>query len=339
MRTRLAGLALAAVLGGAALPGPPRAAAPAAAPDRPRFDPHDIAYGPHPRQGLDLWLPAGEGPAPLVVWFHGGDFAAGDKREISLPIRNECYREGIAVASANYRLLRDGVHGPDFMRDGARAIQFLRSRAGEYGLDPARVAAAGDSAGGGIALWIAFHDDLADPGSEEPVLRESSRLAAAGGFRAQTSYDPIFVKQIIGGRPERHPALRAFFGPGLGALDAPASIALYRDASPLSFLSKDDPPVFLYYDGPRGRIPEGGPLADVVHHYNFGRALAERMGPLGIECELVHGEEIEAGGRLFGERFVPKEERLAAFLARRFARAEGPGPAGRDSPEADPPRN
>ena len=86
------------------------------------------------------------------------------------------------------------------------------SRRRRWGSTPRRIAACGNSAGAGISLWAGFHDDLADPGSADPVLRQSSRLACMGVVGAQTSYDPRFIKQTIGGRAHEHIALRPLFG-------------------------------------------------------------------------------------------------------------------------------
>src|SRR6185369_16131454 len=78
---------------------------------------------------------------------------------------------------------------PDILRDCARAVQFIRSNSKKWNIDPARIASFGSSAGAGTSVWLAFHDDLADPNSDDPVLRQSSRLAAAGSLDGQVSYD------------------------------------------------------------------------------------------------------------------------------------------------------
>jgi len=104
---------------------------------------------------------------------------------------------GISVASINYRLSEDAPF-PAPMLDSVRAVQFLRHHALDWNIDPQRVAASGASAGGGISLWIGFHDDLADPASPDPVARQSSRLSAMGVLGAQSSYDPRFIQKLIG---------------------------------------------------------------------------------------------------------------------------------------------
>jgi len=68
-------------------------------------------------------------------------------------------------------------HGP--LGDAARALQFVRSKAAEWNIDKTRIGATGGSAGACSSLWLAFHDDLADPKSSDPVARESTRLLCA----------------------------------------------------------------------------------------------------------------------------------------------------------------
>ena len=182
---------------------------------KPRPDFGNMRYGPHERNILDLWKAKPSGgldvATPVVIFFHGGGFRSGDKSSVPAGLLSRCLEAGISVASANYRLSHTAPY-PAPMLDGARAIQFMRSKAKELGIDPARIAGSGSSAGAGIALWVAFHDDLADPQSTDPVARQSSRLTCVGVDGAQTSYDPRFIKALIGGRAHEHPALPLFYG-------------------------------------------------------------------------------------------------------------------------------
>jgi acetyl esterase/lipase len=97
-------------------------------------------------------------------------------------------KEGISFASINYRLSDVGPY-PIMMEDAARCLQTIRHRAAEWNLDPKAVASYGGSAGAGISLWLAFHDDLSKPDSEDPIARESTRLVAAGTTNGQSTYD------------------------------------------------------------------------------------------------------------------------------------------------------
>src|SRR5262245_38879731 len=258
----------------------PKAGRPLPAPDV-----SNAAYGPHERNVLDLWKAKSDKPTPLVIFIHGGGFRAGDKSNLAPGLLAGCREAGISVAAINYRLSQHAPF-PAPMLDGARAVQFLRSRARDWNLDPARVAATGGSAGAGISLWLAFHDHLADPKSDAPVARQSTRLSSAAVLGAQVSYDPRWIKEKIGGRAHEHPALMPFYGLKADELDSPKAHKLYEEASAINYLTKDDPPVFLFYNEPKGPLPDDAQPGQGIHHPNFGVALKEKMDPLGIECVL-----------------------------------------------------
>ncbi len=155
---------------------------------KPKPDEADVAYGSHKRHVLDLWQAKSAKPTPLLIFIHGGGFRGGSKENLAPQLLDGCLKAGISVASINYRLSPE-VAFPAHYQDSARAIQFLRHKAKEWNLDPQRVAASGGSAGAGTSLWIGFHDDLADPKSDDPVLRQSTRLTcmAVLGRRAPTT--------------------------------------------------------------------------------------------------------------------------------------------------------
>ncbi len=261
-------------------------------PTKPSPDLADAQYGPHERNVLDIWKakPQGghSGPTPLVVYFHGGGFRRGNKSSVPAWLVRDCLDEGISVASANYRLSQTDAF-PAPMLDGARAIQYLRRNATELGIDPDRIAAAGNSAGAGIAMWVAFHDDLADPSSDDPVARCSSRLCCVGSDGGQTSYDPRFIKVLIGGRAHEHPALRPFYGIESDAeLDSPRIEQLFEEASPINYVTSDDPPGILFYAEPDAPVASNAKPGVGIHHPRFGKALKAKLDPLGIECTLRH---------------------------------------------------
>jgi acetyl esterase/lipase len=289
-------------------------------PAKPRPDEVDLRYGPHERNVLDVWQakpkPGETAPTPLVVFFHGGGFRSGDKSDVPAWLLSMCLDAGISVASANYRLSQTAPY-PAPMLDGARAIQFLRFEASELGIDPARIAVSGGSAGAGISLWIGFHDDLADPRSDDPVARQSSRVKAMGVIGAQTSYDPRFIKETIGGRAHEHPALRGFYGITSDAdLDSPRTHKLYEEASAINYVSADDPPAFMYYTEPNAPLPPEAKPGEGIHHPRFGTALKTRLDPLGIECILRHHND-------YAKRDDPNEAMfrdMTDFFKRVFAR-------------------
>src|SRR5262249_34910459 len=148
--------------------------APQPNPARPAPTHQDVKYGPHERNILDFWQAESKEPTPVLVSIHGGGFVQGDKN-VNPQLLKECLEAGISVAAINYRYSTQAI-APAPFRDGTRAIQFIRSKAKDWNLDPKRIAATGGSAGAGMSLWIGCHDDLADPKSDDPVLRQSTRL-------------------------------------------------------------------------------------------------------------------------------------------------------------------
>jgi acetyl esterase len=285
-----------------------------AQPSKPAPDVADEKYGPHGRNVLDLWKAKADRPTPLVVFIHGGGFRAGDKSNVSPLLIEHCLKAGISVASINYRLSQQAAF-PAPMLDGARAVQFLRSRAKEWNLDPKRVAATGGSAGAGISLWLAFKDDLADPKSKDPVERESTRLSCAGVFGAQSSYDPRWIKKIVGGRAHEHPALPPFFGLKAGDEDTPKAHKLYEQSSPINFVTAADPPVWLFYNEPKGPLPEDAKPGQGIHHPNFGVELKKKLDALKIECVLRHQDDYK--GKPMAQDAVHRD--LVAFFVKHLA--------------------
>ena len=175
----------------------PKAKAKASQPTRPPLPPThgNVPYGDHPRQVLDFYKAETEEPAPLVVFIHGGGWVNGDKYGIGAAFVKAFLDEGISVAAVNYRFVTQaqeaGIKPPVKwpLEDAARAIQFLRSKAGEWNIDPERVGATGGSAGACSSLWLALHDDMAKPDSPDPIARQSTRLtcAAVNGARRRST--------------------------------------------------------------------------------------------------------------------------------------------------------
>lgn len=168
------------------------AAGPTQVPVPPTFA--DVAYGHASLQTLDFWQAKTEKPAPLLVIIHGGGWVHGDKNT-GLGGNQRFLDRGISVASINYRLAPANPL-PSPVMDAARAVQFLRMKAKEWNLDARRVIAMGDSAGGCSALWLATHDDLANPTAVDPVERQSTRLLGAVALNAQTTIEPDKIREM-----------------------------------------------------------------------------------------------------------------------------------------------
>lgn len=253
----------------------------------------DVRYGPHDRNTLDLWLVESDEPAPLLICIHGGGFKGGDKRKYHTSVRliTDMHRAGISVAAINYRLTDGGKNPyPIPMLDGARAIQYLRHHAEQYRLDKTRFAATGGSAGGCMLLWLGLHDDLADPDSHDPVLRQSSRLQALAPNGGQSCLHlPTLLEWFQVESLVEHGGGRPLFGlPAEGEMDwTPELDKKAREASPITHLTKDDPPCYMSY-GANKPVTEKSPAGLWVHHPIMGLKLKEAMDNLGLECHVQY---------------------------------------------------
>lgn len=245
----------------------------------------NVRYGPHDRNVLDFWQAPAPGPAPLAIYIHGGGFRSGSKERISARALERLLAGGISVAAINYRFVPQHPL-PAAHHDARRALQFLRSRAREWNIDPRRIAAFGSSAGAQLAMYLAFHDDMARPASPDPVERHSTRLAAVATSGGQTTMDLEWWRRHIPGAAKFNRRLDTYFGAA-----TPAEIrAMVADISALSLVSRDDPPIYMSYAMAPGSPLPAGPAAAVqswiLHHVAFGQALEARMRALGLEVHL-----------------------------------------------------
>lgn len=256
----------------------------------------NVKYGPHERNVLDFWQAKASGPTPLFVHIHGGGWRSGDKSNVSVSLLNYLLEQGISVASINYRY-SEIARIPAPVHDAARAIQFLRSKAGEWKLDKQRVAAMGSSAGACTTLWLAYHDDLANPKSDDPVARESTRLTAGIGVSGQTSIDPEFIAGWVGDQVLEHGMISRAVG-ATNQAEVKARSAefrpLYREFSPINHVTRDDPPVLLVYPTP-SPLPAPDP-GKAIHHAIFGTKLKEKADAVGAPCTLVFADKPNQSG-------------------------------------------
>lgn len=252
----------------------------------------NIAYGPHPRNVLDLYQAMSDKPTPLVIYIHGGGFVGGNKDSVNPAMVKAANEMGISVSSLHYRFVNGAdVIFPAPQQDCARALQFLRSKAAEWNIDPKRVACYGGSAGAGISMWLGFHEDLADPNNADLVARQSTRIAAIGTMGGQGTYDPIKIKGLIGGRAWEHPSIFKVYG--LKNTDealrpTPQMQMLYDECSAITHLTKDDAPLYMIYSEPDVVPPADAKPGEFIHHPNFGKQLKKAMDDLDIENVYVH---------------------------------------------------
>lgn len=240
----------------------------------------DVEFlGPGRTERLDLYLPASVKPNerfPGIVIIHGGGWLSGDKfasREQN--IGTTLVRAGYVCASINYALASEGhPTWPRNVQDCKTAVQFLRKYAERYHVDPDHIGVIGGSAGGHLAAMLALvgpQDGLEPPG---PYAGISSRVQAAVVMygitdlltRKRTKPDgtPIDESLADGGSPTML---------GAGRTENPR---LWAAASPVSHVTRDDPPVFILHG-----------TADATVDYNQAVELDKKLRATGVESQLL----------------------------------------------------
>jgi acetyl esterase/lipase len=229
-----------------------------------------LAYGPDPSQAVDLYLPHPwpEGrPRCAVVFFHGGRWSYGSRREYRF-VAQALVARGLAVAVCDYRKYPE-VRFPSFVEDGAAAIAWAMANLPAYGIDPSLVFAMGHSAGAHIAALATM----------------DRRYGAAFGYEPDRLAGLVLVSGPFDFFPIRGEDLRDIFGPE----------ERHEESQPLRFARQGLPPM-LFLHGRRDRTvrpwssarmasavrDHGGDartiLYDYLTHTNILAALSDRIG-------------------------------------------------------------
>ncbi|MBR4258370.1 MAG: alpha/beta hydrolase fold domain-containing protein [Kiritimatiellae bacterium] len=254
--------------------------------DVPRATHENLAYGPHDKHHLDLWLPKdAEGTVPLLAYVHGGGWMAGEIVDSGVPrLLADCLPKGIAVAAIGYRFVSDaeadGVTPPVRApyEDCLAAMRYLKANAGRFGLDETRFGMTGGSAGGCTILLLALKDS--NPLGLKAVWTEA----------AQTTLDPFLHAKWL---PKLRYGAQAFgmsFDEFVRRRDEIKP--LIDDWSPLALLEKADrsklPMMTLRYDHHYSNgLYDGNGADDSVHDAAFGFPFKEACDRLGIACHLL----------------------------------------------------
>ncbi len=230
----------------------------------------DVAYdNAHASQKLDVYLAETDRPLPAMVHIHGGGWRGGSKNGVPGWLLDAVRERWLSVVSVEYRFSDVAPH-PAQVNDCLRAIQFVRHNAAKWKIDPQRIGVTGGSAGGHLSLWVALHDDAAAAKLNDPVARQSSRVACAVSFAGPTDWSLLSTLE------HKHPAYRQLLGyaPGTPANDMDAKAKV--DVSPISFVSPDDPPIMQVHGDQDDIVP--------IEH---ARNMHERLKSAGVKTELV----------------------------------------------------
>jgi acetyl esterase/lipase len=253
----------------------------------------DVIYGKtHPDiQRLDAYLLKATRPTPVLIEIHGGGWRRGAKSQFTYQgdLIKAVLDAGISVVSIDYRLTPEHVL-PAQMEDVVRAVQLVRSKAGDWNIDPNRITAIGGSAGAHLSAWVGLHNDLAKPDSLDPTERFSSRLTcfvALSGPMDLLRVDPRTLAKA-GARGESFAeAFLAAVGatPEQFMTDSDMRRRL-KEASPVFLVSPDDPPAMIVGAGPAQTALIPPAIPDTIndpHSAWHGALLADALRRAGVE--------------------------------------------------------
>jgi acetyl esterase/lipase len=211
---------------------------------------------------LDLHLPAGDGPYPVLLWIHGGGWLEGDR--IALPgsiapfgFHERLIARGYAVADVDYRLSLEAPY-PAQLADVQAAIRWLRHWADQLGLDPTRFATLGESAGGHLAAMAGL------VGEGDTAIQAVVNWYGAVDLDFRDPADPFTTAALLVGGPINE---RRDFA---------------RWASPLHRVHPDAPP-FLNMHG----------TADTIVPYEQSERLTMALREQGVRCDLYPVDNAE----------------------------------------------
>lgn len=210
----------------------------------------DVVYTPGtwPQALLaDVYQPAGAGPKPAVLLVHGGGWAAPDRRGQMASIAERLAARGYVVVNATYRFAPEH-HYPAPVDDLREALKWMRRQASAHGIDPTRIAAMGYSAGGHLAAQLGVLDG-------PPEVRVQAVVDGAGPTDLRKYPGGKLVPQFLGGTQAQVPAR-------------------FTAASPITHVSADDPPAFLYHGSWDTLVPD--------HH---ARDFKAALDAVGVHCE------------------------------------------------------
>lgn len=193
---------------------------------------------------LDLYLPKNRpagSKSPAVLWIHGGGWKEGDKRQArEIEFGTTLAENGYVVASANYALRSEGKF-PINLQDCKNAVRYLRSHAKELDLDPDRIAVMGGSAGGHLALLVAYTADDSRLSPPTPYPGISDKVSCVVDFYGITDLASR-KKTDAEGKPTTTEPLNDETKKIMGTTPAD-----WKKASPLTYVRREVPPTMIIH--------------------------------------------------------------------------------------------
>lgn len=256
--------------------------------------------GGHEGQVLSAHLLVQERSAPVMIFINSGGWHSGPKgRSARGNDESRAFNKaGFSTVFVSHRDV-DIAPWPAQIDDVSRAIQFVRSKEKEWNIDPKRFAVTGRSSGGHLAMMVGFLPDRVKPESDDPVARRSSRVRCvielAGPSDLVSQLKGIARQTEERGADSKTPAsiLKLLGMPE----DQAWSDEFYRklaEISPINYVNKDTPPVFIQYVGPEGvRSADDPRLKWAIHTPISGLQLAQKLKEVGVPHEILIAPDLK----------------------------------------------
>ncbi|HWA96635.1 MAG TPA: alpha/beta hydrolase [Terracidiphilus sp.] len=212
---------------------------------------------------MDYYAPKGDGRHPIAIIIHGGGYQGGDSRSGSEAyVADFLAPAGYAVFSINYRLAPKYPY-PYMVLDVERAVRYIRHNAKRWNADPNKIALVGGSAGGYLSNMVGLLNAPGDPKATDPVDRESARAQAVVSLYAQSSFEFVPLNADV----------HRLLDPLIAKKGMKEAI---REASPITYVNKDDPP-FLEILGDKD---EYIPMTEATN-------LQTALHKVGVRCDII----------------------------------------------------
>jgi acetyl esterase/lipase len=234
----------------------------------------------------DVYLPAGRGPYPGVLVVHGGAWTFGNKSHLAFAAR-QLAQEGFVAMAINYRLAPQ-FKFPAQLEDCQAAVSWMQAHADEYKIDGSRLAGYGYSAGGHLVALLAAGDQAPSgtPVDASAAKAKPLKAVVAGGAPCDFCSMPPEQRTLahwLGGTRQECPDV-------------------YRQASPLAYVSADDPPMFFFHGEQDNLVPKSNPVT-----------MTKALAAAGVEAHLHVVTGKGHGGAMFDQ---PALEASIDFLMR-----------------------
>ncbi|MEO7579475.1 MAG: alpha/beta hydrolase [Massilia sp.] len=258
-----------------------------------------VRYGARALQ-LDLYVPtdAADSPHPAIVLVHGGGWRNGDRQEFA-PMAARMAERGYVAAVISYRLSPEAPY-PAAIHDVKAAVRFLRVVAVQFGIDPARIAVAGGSAGGQIASLTGVTNGLDRFDPQAAGSKVSSAVQAIVNIDGLSDFTSEAARANEDKTGDKLSSAGAWFGGGYAEKQA-----LWREASPTFYVGKTTPPILFIGSG-QARFAVGR------------EAMVEKLTAAGVNSRVLLLPDTPHSFWLFDPWLDPTVNATVDFLDQRF---------------------